>query len=161
MYGTLGAQIRHYRRLRDMSQEELAQAAGYKTKASINKIEKNLTAVPHDMLIRIASALRVPVDNLVGSGNYTPHSKLDTTEQAIEYAYNKTDDTAQALRKHLMGALQALNMETSTDTTLVPKFNALSSSNQQVVMTLIDTLLTQQKNAPTGVGYTQKAVPPR
>lgn len=172
MYGSLGSQIRYYRRLRNMSQEELAFAAGYKTKASINKIEKNISAVPHDRLVRIANILRVPVDNLIGGQTYTPKNKLmnendiklsNTEKQQLvklgnancidnelyanevyEYAAISTSKTAQALRKHLIGAMKALNIEASADTTLVPKFNALSSANQQVVMTLVDSLLQQQ-----------------
>jgi transcriptional regulator with XRE-family HTH domain len=169
-----------------MSQEELALAVGYKTKASINKIEKNLSAVPHDKLIKIASALRVPVDNLVGGENYTPKSELVNqngvklshrekqpwieagkakrvdnewyADDVYEYATTSTSKTAQALRNHLIGALKALNIEASADTTLVPKFNALSSANQQVVMTLVNSLLQQQgtvlqtQNAPSDEG---------
>lgn len=61
-----------------------------------------------------------------------------------EYAITSTSKTAQELRKHLIGAMKALNIEASADTTLVPKFNALSSANQQVVMTLVNSLLQQQ-----------------
>jgi transcriptional regulator with XRE-family HTH domain len=156
-----------------MSQEELAFAAGYKTKASINKIEKNISAVPHDRLVRIANILRVPVDNLIGGQTYTPKNelmnengiKLSSQEKkqrvrlcnpvrtdnecyaddVYEYATTSTSKTAQALRKHLIGAMKALNIEASADTTLVPKFNALSSANQNVVMTLVNSLLQQQE----------------
>jgi hypothetical protein len=64
--------------------------------------------------------------------------------EVYEHAAISTSKTAQALRKHLIGAMKALNIEASADTTLVPKFNALSSANQQVVMTLVDSLLQQQ-----------------
>jgi transcriptional regulator with XRE-family HTH domain len=155
MYGSLGAQIRHYRRMREMSQEELALAVGYKTKASINKIEKGKAVVPHDKLEEIARVLHVPIDNLIGGEGYVreKHIKDNSWEQRkssttesdmIEYALSSTNETAQKIRNHLMGALKELNVSVCADTTLVPKFNALSSSNQQVVMTLVDTLLRQQ-----------------
>jgi transcriptional regulator with XRE-family HTH domain len=76
-----------------MSQEELAFAVGYKTKASINKIEKNQSTVPHSKLVRISQVLNVPIDNLVGGKTYTPHSQLvASTEQykALDLAIQNT-----------------------------------------------------------------------
>lgn len=68
MDNTLGSQVRFYRRLRDMTQVELAIAAGYKTKSSINKIERNEADVPLERLEKIANALRVNKEALLGVG---------------------------------------------------------------------------------------------
>ena len=70
MDNTLGSQVRFYRRLRDMTQVELAIAAGYKTKSSINKIERNEVDVPLERLEKIANALRVNKEALLGVGTY-------------------------------------------------------------------------------------------
>ena len=61
---SIGERVRHYRRLKDMTQEELAIQVGYQAKASINKIEKNMATVPHDRLVKIASALGVSTSDL-------------------------------------------------------------------------------------------------
>jgi transcriptional regulator with XRE-family HTH domain len=144
MYGSLGAQIRHYRRLRDMTQEELALQAGYQTKASINKIEKNQATVPDDRLKRIASALRVDVSVLTG-GSHAP-----TEEALANYAYNSTTDTAKKLRDHLLSAMKLLDQENATSE-IEAKFNRLTPPNQKSVMDMIDFLLAQQK-APSVKG---------
>jgi transcriptional regulator with XRE-family HTH domain len=138
MYGSLGAQIRHYRRLRDMTQEELALQAGYQTKASINKIEKNQATVPDDRLKRIASALRVDVSVLTG-GIPAP-----TEEALANYAYNSTTDTAKKLRDHLVSAMKLLDQDNATSE-IEAKFNRLTPANQKSVMDMIDFLLAQQK----------------
>lgn len=144
MYGSLGAQIRHYRRLRDMTQEELALQAGYQTKASINKIEKNQATVPDDRLKRIASALRVDVSVLTGD------SPAPIEEELANYAYNSTSDTAKALRDHLMSAMKLLDQEHG-ESEIEAKFNRLTPPNQKSVMDMIDFLLAQQK-APSVKG---------
>jgi transcriptional regulator with XRE-family HTH domain len=138
MYGSLGAQIRHYRRLRDMTQEELALQAGYQTKASINKIEKNQATVPDDRLKRIASALRVDVSVLTGG------SPAPTEEALANYAYNSTTDTAKKLRDHLVSAMKLLDQERG-ESEIEAKFNRLTPPNQKSVMDMVDFLLAQQK----------------
>lgn len=138
MYGSLGAQIRHYRRLRDMTQEELALQAGYQTKASINKIEKNQATVPDDRLKRIASALRVDVGVLTGE------SSAPSEEALASYAYNSTTDTAKALRDHLMSAMKLLEQQQG-ESEIESKYNRLTPANQKSVMDMVDFLLAGQK----------------
>ena len=57
----VGNNIRRFRRYRDMSQRELAEAVGYATKSSMNKIEAGETSVPIPRLTEIAKVLRVPL----------------------------------------------------------------------------------------------------
>jgi transcriptional regulator with XRE-family HTH domain len=122
-----------------MTQEELALQAGYQTKASINKIEKNQATVPDDRLKRIASALRVDVSVLTGD------SPAPTEEALATYAYNSTSDTAKALRDHLMSAMKLLEAEQREESEVSAKFKRLTPANQTIVMTMIDTMLAQQK----------------
>ena len=55
----IGNRIKHYRELRNMTQEELAQKVGYVNKSSIYSIEKGMAAVPYDKLSAIAKVLNV------------------------------------------------------------------------------------------------------
>ena len=55
----IGEKIRAKRRERDLTQEELAKKCGYKSKATINKIENNINDVNQSKLIRFADALDV------------------------------------------------------------------------------------------------------
>lgn len=64
MENVIGKRIRFYRRLRNMSQRELAEAVGYATKASINKIESGEAKAPTEKIKRIASILRVNFTDL-------------------------------------------------------------------------------------------------
>ena len=55
----IGNRIKHYRELRNMTQEELAQKVGYVNKSSIYSIEKGMAAVPYDKLTAITKVLNV------------------------------------------------------------------------------------------------------
>lgn len=63
---TLPERIRETRLARGMSQGELAEKAGYTSRASINKIEKGLVDVPRSKLFAIAKALGVSPAWLLG-----------------------------------------------------------------------------------------------
>jgi transcriptional regulator with XRE-family HTH domain len=56
----IGNKIKQRRLELGMTQEELAKKCGYKSKATINKIENNINDVNQSKLIRIADALDVP-----------------------------------------------------------------------------------------------------
>ena len=61
----IGERIARYREKCGMSQEELAQLLGYKSKSTINKIEKGNRTVPKKMILRLSSVLDVtPLDIL-------------------------------------------------------------------------------------------------
>lgn len=55
----IGNKIKQRRLELGMTQEELAKKCGYKSKATINKIENNINDVNQSKLIRIADALDV------------------------------------------------------------------------------------------------------
>lgn len=62
----LGDRIRIKRELLSLSQDELAQKLGYKSRSSINKIEKNLTDIPQSKVVEFARALDTTVAYLMG-----------------------------------------------------------------------------------------------
>lgn len=60
----VGANIRYYRKVSRMSQEELAQRVGYSSKGVVAKIEAGGNDLPASKLKAIASALNVTVGQL-------------------------------------------------------------------------------------------------
>mgnify|MGYP003311818904 CR=1 FL=1 len=77
----IGKKIKHYRELANLSQHELAMKAGYKSKASICKIEAGLARVPAYKLIDIANVLGVSVPEFLG-------------RELPEYDYHATNSPA-------------------------------------------------------------------
>ena len=62
----IGDRIRERRIELGMTQGELARAAGYKSKSSINKIEVDGRGLPQDKIVDIAKALKVTPSYLMG-----------------------------------------------------------------------------------------------
>ena len=58
--------IKRYRLDQGMSQEELAQKTGYKSRTSIAKIEKGLVDLPQSKIALFAKALNVDTEALMG-----------------------------------------------------------------------------------------------
>jgi transcriptional regulator with XRE-family HTH domain len=129
-----------------MSQRELAEAVGYATKSSMNKIEAGETSVPIPRLTEIARVLRVPLRALMDepSDDFIENGFKDEQEALATYAYNSTSDTAKALRDHLMSAMKLLDQEHATSE-IEAKYNQLTPANQKSVMDMVDFLLAQQK----------------
>ena len=71
MSRTFGDNIRIYRELKGLRQEDLAFALGYKTKGSINKIENNVTQLPQNKIKQCADILGVPVAKLFSDAEPT------------------------------------------------------------------------------------------
>ena len=62
---TVGQQIRFYRKEADLSQEELAEKADLSYKY-VGEVERGLVNISLDSLMRIAKALRVKMNDLIG-----------------------------------------------------------------------------------------------
>ena len=72
---TIGERIRYYRRRKGWKQQDLAEALGYKTYATIYKVEAGLNQVTPKKLQRYAEVLDTTVDELLGVGKtYTEPS---------------------------------------------------------------------------------------
>lgn len=61
----LGDNIRKRRIALNLSQQEVADAMGYKTRSSIAKLEKNNASLSQDKLLTLANILHTTVDYLV------------------------------------------------------------------------------------------------
>ena len=62
----IGEKIRRRREELNMTQDDLARAAGYKSRSSINKIEIDGRGLPQNKIVDIAKALRVTPSYLMG-----------------------------------------------------------------------------------------------
>ena len=79
--------IKKYRELKNMSQEELAKKVGYSNRSAIARIEKSEIDLPQSKIVAIADALGVPAGTLMGS------TEIDTDD--ILYAEIKAFNEVQ------------------------------------------------------------------
>lgn len=84
----VGDNIRKVRRYRGLSQRELAEAVGYATKSSVNKIEAGKVAIPIPRLTKIAEVLRVPMQTFLSNDSAIDYVeaeiKADLSNEALE-----------------------------------------------------------------------------
>ena len=66
---TVGELIAKYRQERGLSQEELANLLGYKSRATIYKIENGIREVPRKMIAQLSVILDVSPLDLLGENN--------------------------------------------------------------------------------------------
>lgn len=62
----IGDRIRNRREALEMSQDELARRLGYKSRSSINKIERDASGLPQSKIIAIANALQTTPAYIMG-----------------------------------------------------------------------------------------------
>lgn len=71
---TIGEKIKQARIAKGMTQEELGEKLGYKSRSSVNKIETGERDIPRSQLKKIASILGVSPISLLGLENENPPS---------------------------------------------------------------------------------------
>ena len=62
----IGERIKYRREELEMSQDELARRLGYKSRSSINKIEKDASGLPQTKIVAIANALQTTPAYIMG-----------------------------------------------------------------------------------------------
>lgn len=78
----IGDRIKSRREELEMSQEELAVKIGYKTRSSINKIEKDASGLPQKKIYDIAKALQTTPGFIMGWEEPTPQQQELTEAEA-------------------------------------------------------------------------------
>lgn len=95
---TVGERIAQYRQEKGLSQEELAHLLGYKSRSTINKIEKGERDVPRKVIAQLSIVLNVNSLDILGENEKSPSlSKREAlsnmlenmTENEIEDLYDK------------------------------------------------------------------------
>lgn len=83
----IGKKVKQIREELCMSQSELAKLAGFGSRSSINKIELGVQGITLDGIYRLAKALKVPPENLLGIGGFDEivllYRKLDESDQKV------------------------------------------------------------------------------
>ena len=74
---TVGERIKHKRESLGLTQEELAKKMGYKSKSTINKIEKGINDVSQSKLIDFAKILNTSPSYLMGWSDEEDYLKID------------------------------------------------------------------------------------
>lgn len=98
---TVGEKIRQRREELKISQYELAQLVGYKSRSSINKIEMDLYHVPQDKMKLLATALHTTPSDLLGwsdaDGKLSKECQvMDDEARDFLFLLNRLDDVDKA-----------------------------------------------------------------
>ena len=72
---TIGERIAKYREEKGLSQEELANLLGYKSRSTIQKIESGQRDVPRKMIAQLSIVLNVNPLDLLGENEKSPRSE--------------------------------------------------------------------------------------
>lgn len=81
----VGERIRERREALEMTQDELAQLTGYKSRSSINKIEKGGNDLPQSKIVAFAKALKTTPSFLMGWEDEAPSREPTVAELAEKY----------------------------------------------------------------------------
>lgn len=96
----IGRRIRARRLELNLSQDELAKRAGYKSRSSINKIEQGKNDIPQTKIQDIAMALSTTVSYIMGWENDTPKVEtqiiLTDKEKSLIKKYRRLDVVGKA-----------------------------------------------------------------
>ena len=93
---TIGERIRQLREDRKMSQDELAQRCGYKSRSSINKIELS-RKLPADKIEILAKALGTTPGYIMGWEEPAPSASAMDIARAFEEADKETQEMVKRL----------------------------------------------------------------
>jgi repressor LexA len=90
---TIGERIAQYRQEKGLSQEELAHLLGYKSRSTINKIEKGERDVPRKMIAQLSIVLNVNPLDILGENEKSPSlSKREALSNMLENMTEKEID---------------------------------------------------------------------
>ena len=107
-YMILGKNIKYYRKLKRLTQEQLAERLGYKSRSSINKIELGINDITQTKVIEFAEVLRVTPAYLMGwddnEGNTLTIQVSDKFEPSVwKLTDEQTIEVIELLRKFERG----------------------------------------------------------
>lgn len=80
----IGDRIKYRREELGLSQDELARRLGYKSRSSINKIEKDASGLPQNKIADIAKALRTTPSYIMGWAEEIEKNPVQAAERHFE-----------------------------------------------------------------------------
>lgn len=95
----IGKRIEILRKEKNISQDELAKKVGYKTRSSINKIEKGETSAPQFKIVKIAEVLETTPDYIMG---WKTNIAFSEEEKKIILAYRKAKEKSKSIIKQIL-----------------------------------------------------------
>lgn len=127
----LGDLIKKRREELNLTQEELADLLNYKSKSTINKIEKNINDIPFSKLEDFAKVLKVDLAYLLGWG-------IEKKEQSITKASRDIEPTIEEIRAKLNESeLIELDTLITLNTTMFQKRGDLKDyTKEQIIKAL-------------------------
>lgn len=96
---SLGENIRKRRIELRLSQQELADALGYKTRSSIAKLEKNKSKISNEKIVTLARTLQTTVNSLISDANIENHEYHGSLISLNEL--QNTDSQQKNKQKHI------------------------------------------------------------
>lgn len=106
----IGERIKRRREELGMSQDELARAAGYKSRSSINKIELDGRGLPQNKVVAIARALKVTPSYLMGWEDEEV-AKITARQEEFMECYFELSEQKQKITERLLCYMKALTNE--------------------------------------------------
>lgn len=97
---SFGSKVKEIREARGMSQLELAEIVGFKTKGSISKIEHGVVDPPHSMIVKLSKALNVNPVVFFDFASTKDYSKSPYIE-FVPYLENASEEELSIIRKIL------------------------------------------------------------
>lgn len=97
---TIGERIARYREEKGLSQDELAAMLGYKSRATICKIELGKRNVPRDLIVKLSAILEVSPIDLLGVEENPPPSE-DKWEILRAMISQLSDESLLELREYI------------------------------------------------------------
>lgn len=115
---TIGERVRECRIKKGMTQTELAEKLGYKSKSSITHIESGRD-IPRGMVAELAAVLDTTPSHLMGWDELPPTSPLTTPEQQLLDLFRQLNGEGQREAVKLVGMLVQTGSYKKTDTNSV------------------------------------------
>jgi 2-C-methyl-D-erythritol 4-phosphate cytidylyltransferase len=108
---SLGEKIRKRRLELKLSQQDLADALGYKTRSSIAKLEKNKSRLTHEKIVMLARTLQTTVNYLVTSANEEESGRHGTliTSDDLQNEDSRQKDKQKHIAVILAGGKKRIN----------------------------------------------------
>lgn len=112
--------IKRRREELNLSQDELAQRLGYKSRSSINKIEKGINDIPQSKIKAFAVALNTSPEYLMGwtdnkSQTTATHLSLSDHDRYMVEAYNKADDIIKDIVDNALNNFSKVDLKSLSD----------------------------------------------
>lgn len=107
----IGERIRECREKLDMTQDELAKLTGYRSRSSINKIEKGGNDLPQSKIVIFAKVLKITPSYLMGWESWDKEAESFEDTDPVYTETTESSVTGEELREILLAAAADLEGE--------------------------------------------------